>query len=884
MIGSTSHHHGAKPYSSRHLLRGLKNTPRNANTKQGKLKASPESKSPKKAPAVAKVANSKVPEPRAPKQQQQQQQNGNIDGVKPKKLHDQYNYFVEACQAELIADVINGGIIQHNQYTGFIFKYCRGSDIEGPSCTRAQEEAGFSNLPNDIKLMYIKAFCPEDVDGQVACLHGINDRGRESEFNEEIDQLCLELETLMIKNQYLEEPEAQVGGTTTVGAVPSANVWQQQPYDEPEMPYEPGVDAIKDYQTGFNPNQNINMVGQAGNDAVVTTTAPVKPPTPNPTPEPTPRPTTKTLKPTPRPAAVDQHPTRPLPGHQNSPGSTPVTWGSATTIATAPPVTKTPRSTPKPTTMNPPGLTVVDGNGNTINSFGGGGSNSNDNDASEGMSSGGITAIILVAILGIAILFSLFLLFQKRRRLRHDPSGIGRDFFFMKFKKVRPSDETETHDKTYVIENNGSIASEEIDFHGPLFESWPVTNHDLDKAGLSPLPYKDDVSSLPDTPRTRHHSRAGSETATDTARESVFEEDDDEPEPQDPTADLSPSTYTSSLLSSFFSKAANRVDGGNAAGQSNNAVDEIKRAIDGGLWQDVYYLASKMAAEGNIDTNENLQTALVRSNEGGGGANYAKPNPRAHLKPEDAARAAQLDVSLVAGDWITLAARAAVFAALDSANNPVPSCISFVASGKNGDVDECLEKATAALKEAQKAAKAKEEMQQRTLALIAADDTDSNDEHVVFINADEANSVDDFEYPKEDYSDFSRTSSSSESERGSKSSERRGLPAPPSHRRHPTKRPHTLVEDVDEDSSEEEEEEETVTSDTRSSIPGPPSIAMSNQSTIPTQASTSKEVPFQSIEEGSRGPFRRDFVNGGSHPMEQEDEDELPIDPSRAIM
>jgi len=53
--------------------------------------------------------------------------------------------------------------------------------------------------------MYVKAFCPEDVEGQVSCLHGINDRGRDYEFSDELEQLCRDLEKLMVKNEFLED-------------------------------------------------------------------------------------------------------------------------------------------------------------------------------------------------------------------------------------------------------------------------------------------------------------------------------------------------------------------------------------------------------------------------------------------------------------------------------------------------------------------------------------------------------------------------------------------------------------------------------------------------------------------------------------------------------
>ncbi len=58
-----------------------------------------------------------------------------------------------------------------------------------------------------MKLLYIKSFCPTDVDGQVSCLHGINERGREYEFNEELDKLCKDLENMMVRNNLLIKEE-----------------------------------------------------------------------------------------------------------------------------------------------------------------------------------------------------------------------------------------------------------------------------------------------------------------------------------------------------------------------------------------------------------------------------------------------------------------------------------------------------------------------------------------------------------------------------------------------------------------------------------------------------------------------------------------------------
>ena len=127
-------------------------------------------------------------------------------GGKKKHLYQEYSYFVEACQEELVADVINGGIIQHHQFTDFVYGYCLESDNEGKACTKQQEALGFDQLPNEIKLLYIKSFCPTDVEGQVECLHGINDRGRTYEVHEEVEALCGDLERSMVHTGLLELP------------------------------------------------------------------------------------------------------------------------------------------------------------------------------------------------------------------------------------------------------------------------------------------------------------------------------------------------------------------------------------------------------------------------------------------------------------------------------------------------------------------------------------------------------------------------------------------------------------------------------------------------------------------------------------------------------
>ena len=117
-----------------------------------------------------------------------------------------YDYFAEACEEELIADVVNGNVIKHSQYTDFIFGYCDASEEKGSNCKKELEYEGFDALPNSIKLMYIKSFCPKDIEGQVECLHGINDRGRDYEFHDELRELCGDLKTQMIRNELLKVP------------------------------------------------------------------------------------------------------------------------------------------------------------------------------------------------------------------------------------------------------------------------------------------------------------------------------------------------------------------------------------------------------------------------------------------------------------------------------------------------------------------------------------------------------------------------------------------------------------------------------------------------------------------------------------------------------
>ena len=495
-------------------------------------------------------------------------------------------------------------------------------------------------------------------------------------------------------------------------------------------------------------------------------------------------------------------------------------------------------------------------------------------DSDGGMSGGGITAIVLIVLLALVI-SSLAVLFVRRRRLQEDRNMSLRQEFFLMFtkpRKVSADDQAtfdETYEKSYQDHNNeGSIASEEIDFNnnGPLFGSWPNVSK----------------------------SRS---------RDASLDESETEPELGSSLGD--PSTYKSSLLHSFFSKSAEYLRPSEDANKTplQNAVDEIKRGISEARWQDVYYLASKMAAEGNIDSDENLQAALVSTNEGGGDYKTHVGPTREHLNPADAGKAAQLDASLVTGDWITLAARAAVFAALDNADNPVPSCIT-IAPGK-GNAEECLAKARVALEEAQKVAKEREEKlrqqhQEETPSVSVTAESEaeeSSEEKVAFVSAGDV-SIDceeeeGFEYPSDDYSDFSQTESSKNSSSTNKSKVSvitkimTQKEAAKDDDQEVTENENKGSQDENDDNSEKDEniqkegdaddkegdEDESATA-SRNDLPGPPSIAMSNQSTIPTEASTTKEVPFTSLTESSRGPFRRDFENEISHPMEQQSQPE----------
>ena len=515
-----------------------------------------------------------------------------------------------------------------------------------------------------------------------------------------------------------------------------------------------------------------------------------------------------------------------------------------------------PHPSQKPTSRSPD-LAVLDEHGNPVAA-----KRSTDSDR-EGLSPGGNVAVAFIVLLGIVIVATSLLLIQKRKRLLNAQNqNVRRGFFFMNMRKIKPTDgvETDTYDKTYIEEHNESLGSEEIDFNGPLFDSWPSVTphrHDLED---------DDGLAGTITPGQPYNNRTSHQTTDTTIRNSGIGTTVDVDDVVLDAGDIEdtedePSTFTSSLLSSFFSRA--KRGGMHAPPSTDNAVDEIQRAINDAQWQEVYHLASKMAAEGNIDSNENLQSALVRSNENG---NTGTTLNRTHLKPEDAARAAQLDLSMAVGDWITLAARAAVFAALESANNPVPASISFVKDQKS-NIDECLTRAKEALEEAQKA-EAKKQEQRLAVSSEAAKCTE---EQVVFVDADEGASDGEFEYPDVDYSDFTRTSGTDDYTTADNSSGE--LPTPPSQTQ-TTPRPQsqsTVVEEVD---SSDDEESDCQSSPTASHIPGPPSIAMSNQSTIPTQPSDSPQVHFSTIMEASRGPFRRDFASGMSQFMEQDEASE----------
>jgi len=532
-----------------------------------------------------------------------------------------------------------------------------------------------------------------------------------------------------------------------------------------------------------------------------------------------------------------------------------------------------PTEQPKP--IPPPGLVVVDDNGQPVpvGAYSGATGTTTDSaesgseSESESMSAGSKVAIFLISLLSLSIATVSVLLVRKHQLRNHRHMNIRRDFFFMCMRRLsfgKPTDHTYDKDDT-LVENNGSIGSEEIEFNGPLFDSWP---------GVCPLGDK----------MNRYEDSDG-DSSDGTFDKGGLDKDEAETQSSAHTSSQDePSTYKSSLLSSFFSKsAAFRKGEDGQLVPAENAIDEIKRAINEAQWQEVYYLASKMASEGNIDNNENLQSALVRTNESGG--DYASPTARAHLRPDEASKAAQLDVSLAVGDWITLAARAAVFAALESATNPVPSSISFK-PGQEG-ADECLARARAALQEAQKAAKARQEESRPMSSPMEVDDgvdvEETEADTVVFVNADDASEdADSSRHPREDDGDSRDPREDEEDDDDDDSvvsnsspkdyNDEESIDTNPLDPEGPSDET-SVASEVSVTGFEDCDNEDA--SSTQSGVPGPPSIALSNQSTIASAPSTSEEVPFSTFAEGARGPFRRDFASGISQPMEQKDDKEM---------
>jgi len=499
------------------------------------------------------------------------------------------------------------------------------------------------------------------------------------------------------------------------------------------------------------------------------------------------------------------------------------------------------------------------------------------------MDAGTITAIILVTLLGVTIISLLLLAIRKRQLMQDRNAGITRQFFFThvftnKNKNNNANGVNSSNDgddnntlragdtylESYPPESETSIISEEIDFNnnGPLFESWPSVIKARSQNGLLAGDHLRQQQEQDDA--LRGHQDNGD-----------CDDDDSHLAP----SSGEPSTYKSSVLSSFFSKSADYLRGmvGAEDGNNNNnnemtplenAIDEIKRGISEARWQDVYYLASKMAAEGNIDTNEKLKTALVTTSTGNENACEVPSNTHC-LTPQDAEKASQLNASLKTGDFISLAARAAVFAALESAKNPVPASIAFTPGQE--DADACLAQARAALIDSERIAKEREEKcrqllqdeeaQQETSACVSHKSNSSTtvtEDSVPFVSAEDVSiDCEEFEYPTDGYSD------SSASSRTKSTNSKDGCE-------------HSKDSNNKNDVGEAEGENVDIQNDdgstdcTRSDIPGPPSIALSNQSTIPTEASTSGgDAVFSSLKESSRGPFRRDFENEISHPMDQ---------------
>ena len=561
--------------------------------------------------------------------------------------------------------------------------------------------------------------------------------------------------------------------------------------DDDQLPPPPQKDNTSG---GRDPQDDQQLVGPANNYGYQEDDARTPPPTPRPTPRPTraPSPAEDTAYDhgnvgavTPRPTSGSNADNTPAPGE----------WNTNRPERTLPPYAVNPVNpnnnnddAPRPT------LPLMELNDSAARSPG-----------DQGMSKGGIIGIIIVAFVGALVVLGLLVLRQRNiQRNRNHP--IARDFYFLKtlcaIRKpffAKGDKLKEDHQESTLCENDRSVSSGEIDFtDAPLFGTWPLTDND---------------------------QNLGKPRSSDTLSRDHLDQDLEEKE--DGNGSYNPSTCKSNLLHSFFSRTAvNKDKAGAAMTPAENAIDEIKRAISNAQWQDVYYLASKMAAEGNIDTEENLQSALVTSNENVVGGDYLlSRKKRAHLNSEEAQKAAQLDASLQEGDWITLAARAAVFAALEEADNPVPSSITIPGES----AEECLANAKAALEEAKKACA--ERYQQK-------------------MNVD----ADDCSATKEEEVEEEVESSDSDA-----------------------------IENESEDESDNGESEDSDTSSSNKNLPGPPTLAESTNSTIPTESSQGGEVPFTSLGDGARGPFLRDFSTGRSRPMGAPQE-EADVADSRAVL
>lgn len=699
-----------------------------------------------------------------------------------------YDYFVEACDKELVADVLNGGIIKQNQFTDFVYGYCSTSSDRGPSCDKKIQDQGFDALPDGVKLFYIKSFCPTDMEGQVACLYGMNDRGRTYQSQSDLDQLCYTLEDQLVQNGLLNTPGKQYRAI-----ILSLQIIQKASLISFSAPFlsvhAPGDDdgnvddtiqKQDDDQSGRDPQGN--LLGPAnGYGGQVGFGTPTQ--TPTSAPLPATFPPVQTANNVGNIGGVTPRPT-------SAPRITPAPGSWTSPVSHTPPPYTNKEFTPSPggkSTQAPVNVLILN------DSKGGNSSGSN-----RKAKVGGIVGAVMVALVGAAIVVALLMIRNFRRSSRsNDP--ITRAFFFVGAKlKGKGAKETNS-DRGDTMCDNGTIASEEITFQDKaLFESWPLTEED---------------------------KKLGKPRSSDTlSRDHLDENMDDE---------AVRATYSpSNLLQTFFSRSAKKGKDGRELllTPAENAIDEIKRAISFAEWQDVYYLASKMAAEGNIDSEENLRSALVKCNDDGG--DYVLASERAHLSAEDAKKAAQLDVSLRVGDWITLAARAAVFAALEGATHPVPSSIS-VPEDETAEI--CLAKVKASLEEAKRASAElyarqgpPEEDENKSENEDDNDGWDSCDDSVPksVVHCGDEEIENKSEAPKEDWND-------------------------------------------------------TDTETTRSNLPGPPSVAMSANSTIPTEASNAGDVKNTSISDSTRGPFLRDFSTGTSRPMDEEQQ-ESPIDDTRA--